>query len=147
MRGYCKAKRKDNGRWIEGYYIYHLKRIPCVMGDCVKPEDEQHLIACDGFSDWNMPRYIELYEVDPKTLCWYTGMTDLNGVLIWENDIVRYAAIDGQEDEVDVTTVKYNNGFTPWTWEYECDGCDLRYELIKVEKLGNIFDNPELLDN
>ncbi len=33
-----KAKRKDNGEWLEGYYIYHIKRTICPLGDSVKPE-------------------------------------------------------------------------------------------------------------
>lgn len=44
-----KAKRKDNGKWVEGYYIYHIRRTICPIGDSVKPEDEQHVIMRDGF--------------------------------------------------------------------------------------------------
>ena len=51
-----KAKRADTGEWVEGYYIYHINRTICPIGDSIKPEDEQHVIMQDGFSDWNMPR-------------------------------------------------------------------------------------------
>ena len=44
-----RAKRIDNGEWVEGYYIYHIKRTLCPFGDSVKPEDEQHVIMQDAF--------------------------------------------------------------------------------------------------
>lgn len=74
-----KAKRKDNGEWVEGYYVYCRKRTICPLGDSVKPEDEQHVIMRDGFSDWNMPRNTVVYEINPDTICQYTGLTDKNG--------------------------------------------------------------------
>lgn len=33
----------------------------------------------DGFSDWNMPRNTVVYEINPDTICQYTGLTDKNG--------------------------------------------------------------------
>lgn len=37
-----RAKRIDDEEWVEGYYIYHIKRTICPIGDSLKPEDEQH---------------------------------------------------------------------------------------------------------
>lgn len=95
-----KAKRISfnnniHGKWVEGYYIYHIKRTPCVIGDCVKPEDEVHMIAYDGFSDWNMPRDIEQCIIDPETLCRYIGLKDRHKQMLWEHDIVTIAGEDG----------------------------------------------------
>lgn len=146
---FFKAKRIDTGEWVEGYYIYHIKRTPCVFGDSVKPEDEQHVIMQDGFSDWNMPRNTVHYDIDPSTLCQYTGLTDKNGRKIWENDILKHynkVQVDDFESyEVGVVTwnksicrfVNYNSIRDE---QYTvCDWCV--YEVI-----GNVFDNPELLE-
>lgn len=143
-----KAKRIDNGEWVEGYYVYHIKRTICAFNDKVEPEDEQHVIMQDGFSDWNMPRDTVHYDINPDTLCQYTGLTDKNGKKIWENDIcdrnevfpeivkyykgdyvLDYSYVSGKEEVTDY----YNLGF------YVCDR-----ECIEV--IGNIFDNPELLE-
>ena len=66
-----KAKRKDNGEWVEGYYF---------------GVGEKHMIL--NFSTDESGTYHNMYEIDPETLCQYTGLTDKNGNKIWENDIV-----------------------------------------------------------
>lgn len=143
-----KAKRKDNGEWVEGYYIYHIKRTICPFGDSVKPEDEQHVIMQDGFSDWNMPRDTVVYEIDPDTLCQYTGLTDKNDKKIWENDICNR-----KEKYPEIVT--YNKG--DWQLDYSyvfgkemhTDACNLGFYVCErncVEVIGNIFDNAELLE-
>ena len=139
-----KAKRKDNGKWVEGYYIYHIKRTICPLGDSVKPEDEQHVIMQDGFSDWNMPRGTVVYEIDPDTLCQYTGLADENGKKIWENDIVK----------TDECTLDLNNGigkvmFYEGIWYLDGNIQNSLYDLYRdgeIEVIGSIFDDKELLE-
>lgn len=114
-----KAKRKDNGKWIEGYY---QKRYD-LLGN------EEHLIFhADGYNVW------EYAEIDPETVCQFTGLCDKNGKKIWENDILRFT----QQDETKIGVIKYNAPIFTYFGL-------MRWSLYKDEVIGNIFDNPELL--
>lgn len=148
-----KAKRIATGEWVEGYYIYHIKRTICPFGDSVKPKDEQHVIMHDGFSDWNMPRDTVAFEIDPETLCQYTGLTDKNGRKIWENDVVdghtkRGAAFwrsvvlwNECKARFDVRTMDCS---FPMTLDEDVN--DISVSGLDYVVIGNIFDNPELLE-
>lgn len=145
-----KAKRLDNGKWVEGYYIYHIKRTPCVIGDWVKPEDEQHVIMRDGFSDWNMPRDTVYYDIDPSTLCEFTGLRDKNGKRIWEGDIITFGhgitwAIGFQ---LNAFVAMNEQGEVQFAL-FEQYGCDYHeHKAVApnyIEVIGNIYDNPELI--
>ena len=154
-----KAKRKDNGEWVEGYYIYHIKRTICPLGDSVKSEDEQHVIMQDSFSDWNMPRDTVVYEINPDTICQYTGLTDKNGQKIWENDIVSNEWCFSRGKSI-VKFGEYKDYHMPE--RYQCGNYgfflehmhqndfgvrkDILYFSCKCEVVGNIFDDADLLE-
>ena len=92
------------------------------------------------------------YEVEPGTLCQYTGMNDKNGKRIWENDIISINTYDYMEPSEDfLGKVVYCEAWACWCIQQpdnekpiplcECEGS---YQTdIFVE--GNVFDNPELL--
>ena len=151
-----KAKRLGDGKWVEGYYIHHIKRTICPLGgDSVKPEDEIHVIMHDSFSDWNMPRDTVSHLIDPNTLCQFTGVRDKNGNKIWENDIIKYHF---GEQTAPVKYGTYQNCFDStktqhcgFYLDWDCKKSlrkDLGYWIcmVDVEPIGNIFDNPELLE-
>lgn len=123
-----KAKRIDNGEWVEGQYAY----ITNPLTEDGKPI--KHLI-CNGTNIFN-----DL--IDPDTLCQYTGLTDKNGKKIWENDIVR-------NEKGDIGVVQWfeeHAAFMIWnkTKHYICYLAE--NDFSKIEIAGNEFDNPELLE-
>lgn len=138
-----KAKRIDNGEWIIGSLIQNpfFKGVRSWISS--EQEDKTRLRSISRIQAlWNS------IEVDSSTICQCTGLKDKNGKLIWENDIC-----DRKEEYPE--TVKYNNG--DWTLDYSYSegkesGCCYRnlgfYALERkcVEVIGNIFDNPELLE-
>ena len=117
-----KAKRKDNGEWIEGYYY---KRI-----------QEGNVVDAIETYDGNI-HSIEYYEIDPKTLCQYTGLKDKKGDKIWENDILH-----GEFHGYPVTCIETFKV----KWHKEDAGFLVNYFSPKnCEVIGNIFDNQELI--
>lgn len=122
-----KAKRKDNGEWIEGYYVF------CRKHHYILPI----LTEAIGYDE----RENEWIEIAPDTICQYTGLTDKNDKEIWENSILKLPDEDDyfkcEWDEDTARFVLNGNGLTvdfDNYYGYEC------------EVVGNIFDNADLLE-
>lgn len=129
-----KAKRVDNGEWINGY-LYRLS------------ENTHPFIMLCG-------KCGESYKVDEHTVCQCTGLRDKNGKLIWENDIV-----DGHIKR----GAAFLNCLVLWNeskarFDVRAKGCNFPMTLDEVagdisvggldyDVIGNIFDNPELLES
>lgn len=125
-----KAKRKDNGEWIEGYYY---KRI---QGSKVVDAIEKYNGNIES---------IEYYEIDPETICQFTGLLDKNGNKIWEHDICS------TDLKRPYSIVVFRNG----CFMYELNDGDKDYFDIMMpieplvdsdkytEVIGNVFDFKE----
>lgn len=134
-----KAKRKDNGEWVEGHLI-QSPYMGKVRSWISTPEDKTRLRAiATYYGDWRA------VEVSTDTICQYTGLTDKNGNKIWENDILF-----AKEPYIPTCpfSIRYNQETLSYVGLY--DGFGKSFELSKEllscsEVYGNIFDNPELL--
>lgn len=131
-----KAKRADKGEWVTGYYF---------------KAGEKSMILSFFTNETGL--YYEMYEIDSKTVCQYTGLTDKNGKKIWENDIVKFPDCEMSTESgygdcfINAGKVAYDTESMSYffTDRITVDMSDI---IIKeeVEVLGNIFDNPELLE-
>lgn len=130
-----KAKRIDNGEWEIGSLIALPTGEYEISNKCNNPPD------CDTMWD----KVVITHKVEPSTICQCTGLKDKNGNLIWENDIVKVKYSDNFEEITEVAYTK--NGYYPYSDEYECEGCCCYREVLTIEVIGNIFDNPELLES
>lgn len=138
-----RGKRTDNGKWIEGFYsaeeynlnirkIEYIPRIQ-IIGECVS------------------------LGVLPETVGQFTGLTDKNGRKIFEGDIVR---LTDEYNEIEWTAiVVFGNPNNSCCWGYslcpigKCESTsdilmwvDMEESGAYCEIIGNIHDNPELLE-
>lgn len=105
-----KAKRLDNGKWVEGYYCKLDETTYCISEDYERyPVPTHHYILHEAMTDWGLPNRFLQFEINPDTLCQFTGLTDKNGKKIWENDIC-----DRKEKYPEI--VAYNKG--DWQLDY-----------------------------
>lgn len=89
MEPKSRAKRIDNGQLVYGYYVKHITRQVCPIGDTLTDDDVAHYIVQSGFADWNMPRQLEFIKIAPTTRSQFIGILDKHGVEIYEGDTVR----------------------------------------------------------
>ncbi len=124
-----KAKRKDNGEWVEGNLITNERN-----------ENQKYIGYIFDERNGVIEDY-DLVEVIPDTICQYTGLEDKNGNKIWENDIahIRSSGLSGYG------VIKYENGNLVLV-DVKRKRTYSMYGEWKIRKDGNIFDNPELLE-
>ena len=135
-----RGKRIDNSEWIEGYVLK--------LGKESFSDPERYGIAVRGgipLIGSGVCYNLKIDEVDPETVGQYTGLTDKNGKRIFEGDIVKTDKFSEPNKQY---IIKYDLQFGAFI------GQD-RYNLYFVtfdgdsgefEVIGNIHDNPELLE-
>lgn len=129
-----RGKRVDNGEWVYGQYFTtpltdENSGLPSNVGWFFLTGEKNNCIARDGVS----------FVIDVKTLGQFTGLKDKNGKEIYEDDIF------------------ISRGLFMAVVEWEKEGRFLGFTIggerkiiyvnrePKVEVIGNIYDNPELM--
>lgn len=119
-----RGKRIDNNEWVYG------------LPSC---DEDGEIEEIEVWSEDD----INFYSVDPSTICQCTGLKDKNGNLIWENDIVSYC--DCTKEDYVISWEQNKACF-----EYQQYSCSMmnfdELSSCEVEVIGNVFDNPELLE-
>lgn len=126
-----RGKRKDNGKWVYGSLL--IQAGERINKDELTPA-EYRILGCRG----------ENHLVDPKTVGEYTGLTE-----IFEGDIVKHIQKYEISGEVkSIAVIKWNETYTCWSVEYTNGRITafLGTEYHKLEVIGNIHDNHELLN-
>ena len=136
------GKRADNGEWVEGDLLqikyYNKPIIECKI----------------------MPQtpVSSAYPVLPETVGQFTGLTDKNGKKIFEGDIVKTHYANAQKSDFIEQVVFHNGKFCAYfsnqlckQWVNLYDGTehlpqDKSVYMDSVEVIGNIHDNPELME-
>lgn len=144
-----RAKRLDNGKWVEGAVLFHDNAVTIF---------NQH--PADGS--------LQGFEVDINTICQCAGLNDKNGKMIYENDILMchnnpqdiVKAVFGKFTVINAETLEAVDEVIGWHYvviptdslsrcEPFCFSMPLTDDYAKTcdfEVVGNAFDNPELLE-
>ena len=132
-----RGKRIDNGEWVIGHFYEFM--------------DKSYIFE-PPFTSKDLT-----YEVDPSTICPCIGLKDDDETLIFKNDVLSL------KDEINKcewkAVVKFGNpnGEYNWGWQLvpitECDAnkdillwVETEMDYMFCEVIGNVFDNPELLE-
>lgn len=111
-----RAKREENGAWI--------------YGDLLTPTDFMDIYEIAEKSGMG-----DRYDIDPDTICEYTGLKDKNGKKIFENDIVQ--DVDGRVYRIVFFEYEWIAEQTRTFW------LNIKH-LKSCSVIGNMYDNSEL---
>lgn len=138
-----RGKRVDNGEWV--------------YGDLLTPTDIMDV--------WEISENTGMgdrYEIDPETVGQYTGLKDRNGNKIFEGDILRgyqYPYLSGDNFNYYAEVIYFDNCSAFGTYTFKNPNLNVvrgisagntalmeDWESENWEVIGNIYDNPELLE-
>lgn len=137
----------DTKRWYYGPLVKQNKTTYVTSEDYDQnPSNTEWFIFWDEMTDWCLPNRHLRGSVDPKSIGEYTGLHDKNGREIYEGDIVRTGTDNIGDPDPMIGQVIMREG--SWLIENEKmqEAIELFSEITSREVIGNIFENPELLE-
>lgn len=130
-----KGKRGDNGEWVEGNLF-------------IPDDDNRPTEICIGTDIVRIT-----YAVDPDTISQFTGLYDKNGERIYDNDILALRQEFGIRIKYTYIVVYFaDNGclcssyYKNKKYNHPLFNEDGEAHISDFEIVGNLFDNPELLE-
>lgn len=140
-----RGKRLDNREWVEGTPVWSANG-RCYMITGVEETQKMGMLyminGAEETEKMDVLCQIEYAEVDPATVGQYTGITGIDGREICEGDILSVKV--GRQYVI--FSVSYQDG--GFVLIYDGSAYDLMYEPREnITVVGNIHDNPELLEN
>lgn len=137
MRNIIFKAKTLQGEWVEGYYA-KLKWCNNII----------HVVIPDKAEIDSGNSLLETYEINPETICQYTGKSDEDGKKIFEGDIVGFIDLYSTESGYSESSCL---GEVIWSKEECCFYVTNRLSaeswevLDECKVVGNVFDNKELL--
>lgn len=116
-----KAKRLDNGDWVEGDLYHNVRGFECCIGQQEK-------------------KGVFVYPVDPSTVCQFTGLKDKEGMDIFEGDLLY------DEDSGIVSAIKWKRNICGYVYEKAGAFATMRVfsnHTCFLKVIGNKFDRKE----
>ena len=123
-----KAKRLDNGGWVEGYFY----------------EENGNTYIIENRQKESMLNRNVTYEVDSETVCQFTGAKDCDGTSIYEHDLLRSEKTDSTYEVVwnqGNSSFSLINTEVPVLYPTNTMGRMLHNRRLKV--IGNKFDKEK----
>lgn len=138
-----RGKETETGKWVYG----GLFKEPAPPQCFEKTLEDKYWIVYPNpkyMPDWNLPYEMVRTDVDKETIGQYTGLKDRNMKEIYEEDIVQI--------DMDRAYVKWNDKYGYFQlipisdYYFDSDVIGQALEYADIEVIGNIYDNPELLE-
>ena len=135
-----RGKRIDNGQWVVGFPL--RKDTPDLHCYIISTFEAERCTGTTGISG------SEMYEVYPESIGQYTNVLDSNHTRIFEGDIIE--AVHNSHP-LHTSYIKFDNG-TYWCELIsgsDIDDTESLYDQsldLGLTVIGNIYDNPELLE-